>query len=197
MQVARHAALRASNAHHNVADAHSLIANHWQEVVAPSVRPFQNYTHPGYNTHMHAMHLHRVRATEHASRRLAILKSEHTHSDAHLLALEQEFALSELHATAGLMQLKASDAYEKARRHAIRAGNHTEARSSSRSMCHHALQSLHHTPLNAANFDPKDAMSHASSAVHAANQISQRYMEQERITLLVVGNQTTALQPQG
>jgi len=78
------------------------------------------------------------------------------------------------------MQLWASDAYEKAWGHAIRSGDHEEARRLYQSMCYHAQRSLNHTPTNDANFDAKDSILNARHGKIYANKISKEYMEQER-----------------
>jgi len=111
------AAQRASDAHGRLAVAHGRIADYWQGLVAPPV----NDTHPGHNAHVDAMHLHKGRATRHASHRHDVLKHNlNTHPDEILPALKQRYELSEQHATAGLMHLEASDAFEEAHRHAMR-----------------------------------------------------------------------------
>jgi len=113
---------------------------------------------------MDAMHLHRERATEHASRCRDVLEHKDTHPDAHLPALKQEFELSEQHATAGLMHLKASDAYKEAHRHARRFGIQEVTKRLSALMTYQTNLSLNHTPANAANFNPEHAISIASIA---------------------------------
>ena len=78
------------------------------------------------------------------------------------------------------MQLQASDAFEKAYRHAIHAEDHEEAGRLHESMCLHAKKSLNHTPTNAPDFDAKDSILNASHGKNYANKKSKEYMEQER-----------------
>jgi len=180
-------AQKAYDAHHRLADAHSHIANYWQEVVAPSERPFENFTHPNYLLHMNAMRLHRGKATDHATSRDNILKRKSKSIDSMYeglyLGARYEHHSSKGHATAGLMQLHASIACEKASELAFRAGDHEEGRRLHQSMCDHALRSLNHIPPNAAHSNSKDAILNAKSARHHANKISRKYKEQEHRTL--------------
>jgi hypothetical protein len=126
---------------------------------------------------MNAMHLHIERATELASRRRDVLERKDTHPDAHLPALKREFELSEQHATAGLMRLKASYAYKKAAVYARRAGDQEVAQRLFGQMHLQTRHSLNHTPANAANFNPEHAISDASIAEQNANLMSRHFMQ--------------------
>jgi len=176
-KVVSRAARRASNAHDQLAAAHGSEADYWQGL-AGVVAPFANYTHPRQDRHMNAMHLHRGKATEHASESRDVLTRNDNH--ARLSALKEEFELSARHARAGLMHLKASDAYKEAFVHATRVGDDAVAQASFQLMKLQRRRSLNHTPDNAANHNPDYAISNASFARHFANVTSRQLMERER-----------------
>jgi hypothetical protein len=169
------AAQRASDAHDRLATAHHSEAEYWQGIVH-AITPFENRTHPYQTAHMDAMRLHRGRATEHASHRRDVLKRKDAHPD-DLLALKEQFESSEQHATAGLMHLKASNAYKEAAGHAKRVGDRAVAQSLLQKMILQTRHSLNHTPANAANFNPEHAISDASIAEQNANLISRHFMQ--------------------
>ena len=135
-----------------------------------------------HSEHRHAMRLHIARATQHETNGLNILNAQSTHlfTNADLRSLKRRIETSKRHATAGLMQLRASDADDVAREHAIRAGDHEEARKLFKSMRHHGQRSLNHTPTNEANFDAKDSILNARHGRKYAKEKSKEYIEQER-----------------
>lgn len=177
------AAKRASNAHHHLADAHAKKADYWEQHVA-LLHPFANITHPDQIRHMDAMDLHRNEAKSFASQHRDIVEGkntvcEHPPPDENLLITKRKFELSHDHASAGLMHLEASNAYEESHRVASLAGCSLMSERIFHEMRQHGLRSFNHTP-DTSRCDSKASISDGIDGRNRANEISRHYKKKER-----------------
>ena len=160
----------ASNAHHQVADAHLWQARYWQE--APHNSPRHHYEHQIAELY------HRAKATEIESHCDDIRTYSRTYSVPDLLACKQRFLALRRLANAGLTQLRASNAYIQLTK---RVKDHPKEAEIAKQIIKHGKESLEHSPYNIGrtHITAEMSISDGEEGIRRANQLFQEYRDGE------------------